>query len=357
MSVSFITGFPDFIAVTLARELLAEAVNNQVGLLVSGQHLAAWEEFRRLLPEAHRSRVRAFTGDVVSMDLGLSGDEYADISRTTNYIFHLAGAHWMGDDVEDAHARSVEGAAEVLRLALECARLERLSHFSTAFVSGDRTGVVLEEDLEAGQRFRNTYEETRFRSERLVRRHMDQLPISIFRPSIVVGDSRTGEIDRITGPYFLMNAIVNWPVDMPIPLPGRGDAPMNLVPVDFVVNAARLLTRDTRGAGRTFHLTDPNPLPARRVFELVARAAGRRAPRGKLPRRTIRRLLSLPGVRRGGGEQRHFLDYFDQVVIWRSVNTLNLLQGSAVQCPPFEAYVEVLVEQLRARGEGRPPAS
>ena len=354
MSVSFITGFPDFIAVTLARDLLSEHGDNRVGLLVPGQHLAAWEEFRRLLPDGHRTRVRAFTGDVVSMDLGLSGDEYADLGRTTNYIFHLAGAHWMGEDAEDAHARNVEGAAEVLRLAQECGQLERLSYFSTAFVSGNRTGVVLEEDLEAGQRFRNTYEETRFRAERLVRRHMDQLPISIFRPSIVVGHSRTGEIDRITGPYFLMNAIVNWPVDVPIPLPGRGDAPMNLVPVDFVVSAARLLTRDPRGAGRTFHLTDPNPLPARRVFELVARAAGRRAPRGKLPRRTIRRLLSLPGVRKSGEDQRHFLDYFDQVVIWRSVNTLSLLQGSTVQCPPFEAYVDMIVDQLRARGEGRP---
>lgn len=353
MRTSFITGFPNFMAVTMAREILAEHPKNQVGLLVQGKHLGAWEEFRRLLPEDHKPRVRAYTGDVVAMDLGLSGEEYAEIANDADYIFHLAGVYWMGADPQTAYRVNVEGTAEVLRLARECVRLRRFAYFSTAFVSGDRTGVVLEEDLEAGQKFRNSFEETRFRAERLVRRHLDQLPLSIFRPSIVVGHSVTGEIDRITGPYFLMNAIVNWPVDVPIPLPGRGDAPMNMVPVDYVVSAARLLTRDPRGEGRTFHLTDPNPLPARRVFELVARSAGRRAPRGQLPSRTVRRLLSLPGLKRGATDQRHFLEYFDQVVIWRSVNTLEMLSGSTVRCPPFENYVDVLVEQLRARGEGR----
>lgn len=353
MRTSFITGFPNFLAVTMAREVLAEHPKNQARLLVQGKHLGAWEEFRRLLPESHRKRAHAYTGDVVDMDLGLSGDEYAEIADTADYIFHLAGVYWMAADPQEAYRVNVEGTAEMLRLAKECTRLRRFAYFSTAFVSGDRTGVILEEDLEAGQKFRNAFEETRFRAERLVRRHLDQLPISIFRPSIVVGHSVTGEIDRITGPYFLMNAIVNWPVDVPIPLPGRGDAPMNLVPVDFVVSAARLLTGDPRSEGRTFHLTDPNPLPARRVFELVARAAGRRAPRGQLPSRTVRRLLSLPGLRRGATDQRHFLEYFDQVVIWRGVNTLNLLSGSTVQCPPFESYVDVLVDQLKARSEGR----
>ena len=353
MRHSFITGFPNFMAVTMAREILAEDPHNEVSLLVQGKHLAAWEEFRKLLPEAARDRVRAFTGDVIDMDLGLSGQEYGWLTENTDDVFHLAGVYWMAADPTDAYRVNVDGTAEALRFARECPKLRRFSYFSTAFVSGDRTGVVLEDDLEAGQRFRNAFEETRFRAERLVRRHLEKLPISIFRPSIVVGHSQTGEIDRITGPYFLMNAIVNWPVDVPIPLPGRGDAPMNLVPVDFVVRAARLISRDPRGEGITCHLTDPNPLPAKRVFELVARAAGRRAPRGQIPGRTMRRLLSLPGLRRGATDQRHFLEYFDQVVIWRSVNTLSLLQGTAVSCPTFESYVDVLVEQLRTRAERR----
>lgn len=353
MRTCFITGFPNFMAVTMARDILAEHPDNEVVLLVQGKHLAAWEEFRRLLPDAHRERVRAFVGDVVAMDLGLSGEEYSWLLDNAHYVFHLAGVYWMGADPADARRVNVDGTAEVLRLARECKDLRRFCYFSTAFVSGDRTGVVLEGELDAGQRFRNAFEETRFRAERLVRRHLGSLPVSIFRPSIVVGHSRTGEIDRISGPYFLMNAIVNWPVDVAIPLPGKGDAPMNLVPADYVVSAARLISRDPRGAGETFHLTDPNPLPARKVFSLVAKAAGRRPPRGKLPGRTVSRLLSLPGLKRGATDQRHFLEYFDQLVIWRSVNTLRLLQGATVSCPPFESYVDAIVRELRARGEGR----
>src|SRR6202012_1406752 len=138
----------------------------------------------------------------------------------------------------------------------------------TAQVSGQRSGVILEEELDTGQRFRNFYEETKFRAERMVRDAGRRLPVTVLRPGIIVGDSRTGEIDKVDGPYYLLVLIVSSPIAVDLPLPGRGSAPLNLVPVDFVVAAAVALPRDPRAAGGTFHLTDPAPFAARTVYEL-----------------------------------------------------------------------------------------
>ena len=96
-------------------------------------------------------------------------------------------------------------------------------HWSTAQVSGARSGVILEEELDCGQRFRNVYEETKFRAERMVRDAARRLPITILRPGIIVGDSKTGEIDKFDGPYYLLVLIVSSPIDVHLPLPGRGN--------------------------------------------------------------------------------------------------------------------------------------
>ena len=89
-------------------------------------------------------------------------------------------------------------------------------------MSGSRAGVVLEEELDDGQRFHNVYEETKFRAERLVQDAARTLPVTILRPGVIVGDSRTGEIDKFDGPYYLIVLIVASPLDVHLPLPGRG---------------------------------------------------------------------------------------------------------------------------------------
>jgi nucleoside-diphosphate-sugar epimerase len=143
-------------------------------------------------------------------------------------------------------------------------------------------GVIAEDELDAGQGFRNAWEETKFQAEG-VARAVPSLPVTVLRPSTVVGDSRTGEIDRFEGPYSLGILLVASPLVVPLPLPGDGVAPLNVVPVDFVVRAAAHLARDARSAGRTFHLVDPNPMSARRVYELIAERANRRIPASPSP--------------------------------------------------------------------------
>ena len=216
-------------------------------------------------------------------------------------------------------------------------------------MAGDRDGLVLEGELKAAQRFRNVVEETRGRGERMLRAAMDRVPIAVLRPAIVVGDSTTGEIDRFDGPYLLFVLILTAPPDLAIPLPGRGDAPLPLVPVDFVARAACQIGRDPRARGRTFHLVDPSPLPARRVFELVAQTGGKKSPRGFIPANVARALLRAPGLERFAQSPRGLLQTLGTDVTFDATNTDDILRGTDIRCPPLESYIGRLVEYVQLR--------
>jgi len=178
---------------------------------------------------------------------------------------------------------------------------------------------------------------------------MARVPIVVVRPSIVVGDSQTGEIDRFDGVYLLILLIVTSPPDFALPLPGRGDAPLNIVPIDYVARAELAIGRDPRAVGGTYHIVDPAALTVRRVFELVARAGGRRMPRGFIPANLTKALLRTPGLERFAKSPRALLDTLGTPVTYGSANADALLAGTGIRCPPFETYVEQLVGYVQLR--------
>jgi nucleoside-diphosphate-sugar epimerase len=245
---------------------------------------------------------------------------------------------------------NVGGAQEAIEFARSCRRLDCLIFHSTATVSGDRTGIVREDELNAGQSFRNVVEETKARAEKVMRAAMTSLPIAVLRPATIVGDSVTGAVDRFHGPYLLVLLVVTSPPDFALPLPGRGDEPLNMVPIDWVARAAVAIGRDARARGRTFHLVDPHPLPARRVLELVARAGGRRGPRVSIPANLAKVLLRTPGLDRIAKTPRAFLETLTTPVTYDARNADDLLASLGLPgCPPLETYVERLVEYVQER--------
>jgi nucleoside-diphosphate-sugar epimerase len=251
---------------------------------------------------------------------------------------------------------NVEGTRNVLEMAQDMKRLVRFNHMSTCYVSGDRPGVIEEEDLWLGQRFRNAYEATKFEAEVLARRAMADLPVSIYRPCAVLGDSRTGEIDRFEGPYYVAFLIVMSPLAVPLPLPGDGRAPLNAVPVDFAVDAIASIADNPRGIGRTFHIVDPHPMSARRVYEMIAERTGRRLPRMSLSYQLADRLMSLPGIERLFRAERQALAYVNHLAIYNCRNTLEALDGTGIRCPPLPAYLDNLIGYVREHYRKRQPA-
>lgn len=343
---SLVTGFPKLLSRRLATALFHRP-GARVSLLVRERDA---EEARAFAAELDpgKGRAEVLVGDVANLHLGLSTAEYGALSDNATEIVHAAELSQLGAPKDDLWRVNVEGTRAVLELASDCRRLRRLTHVSTVFVAGDRKGVVAEDELALGQSFRNDYERTRFEAEVLVRRAMSELPCTILRPSIVVGDSRTGEIDRFEGPYSIAILLVTSPVSVPVPLPGDGVAPLHVVPIDFVAAAGAALHQDPRAAGRTFQLVDPNPSSARRVWELVAQRTGRKLPRLSLSYRLTDALLKLPGIERLTRDQRAAIAYVNQLTFFSSRNTVELLEGTGVGCPHIESYLDSLIEYVRA---------
>jgi thioester reductase-like protein len=356
-----VTGFPKLLASRLAAALLARP-EARLSLLSREQDAEEARAFAAALDPEGGKRVQVLVGEVANLHLGLSTGEYRALSHDATDIFHAAELSQLSAPKGELWRVNVEGTRAVIELASDCRKLRRFTHVSTVFVAGDRTGVVAEDELALGQAFRNEYERTRFEAELLVRRAMGELPCSVLRPGIVVGDSRTGEIDRFEGPYSIAILLVTSPVSVPVPLPGDGCAPLNVVPIDFVVAAGAAIHHDPRAVGRTFQIVDPNPPSTRRVWELVAQRTGRKLPRISLGYRLTDALLKLPGLERVTREQRTAIAYVNQLTFFTSRNTLELLDGTGIRCPHIESYLDLLIEYVRTEyrkrdGERETPAA
>lgn len=348
--VVLLTGFPGFAARKMCEEIVAGSERTLVYAVVPGTQAEAATEALDALPLEQRGRVQLLEGDPSAMDLGLSGAEFSSLAAEVDRIHHLTPVTYFAAERKAAERANGAGTREILELASACRSLRMLVFHSSAHVSGDRTGLVLEEELEKGQQFRNPAEETLARAERRMRQAMAKLPICVVRPTMIVGDSRTGEVDRHDGPYFLFLLIVTSPPDLPLPMPGRLDTVLHIVPVDYVVRAARTIGLSARAAGRTFHVGDPAPLTVRRVFELVAAAGGRRARAlpGFLPANLTKALLRTPVLDRLAKSPRAFLETVATPVTYGFANTTEVLADTDVRCPPFESYVESMVEHVQS---------
>jgi len=351
-----VTGFPAFTAKRMIGKLLSSDATAQVKVLARDKFASDARAFLARMPGGDRATV--VVGDVCDMDLGLSSAEYHALTADLTTIHHLAAIYYQGVDAATARRVNVTGTRGVVELARDCGRLRRLVHWSTVQVSGKRRGVVMEDELDEGQGFHNAYEETKFDAERIARDAMRHVPVTVIRPGVIVGDTHDGEIDKFDGPYYLMVLIATNALQVHLPLPGRGTAPMHLVPIDFVIDAAYALSVDPRAAGGTFHLTDPNPLPARRLYEMVAEHSNTASPRGFIPGRLVRNLLRTPGIERLARGPLSFLDSFDHQVFYNTRAAQELLGGTGITCPPFDRYVDKLVKYVRdVHAQKRPPTS
>ena len=128
---------------------------------------------------------------------------------------------------------------------------------------------------------------------------------------------------------------------------------MNLVPIDYVVQAAHHIGMSSQAIGKTFHIADPKPLTVRQVFQLVAQSGGRRLPQGFIPSRLTKALLRTPGVSLVSKSPRAFIDTITTPVRYDTRNTDDVLSGSQIHCPPFESYVDALVSAVKNRVQER----
>jgi nucleoside-diphosphate-sugar epimerase len=209
---------------------------------------------------------------------------------------------------------------------------------------------VYEHELTLGQDFKNHYESTKFQAEVWVRQELDRVPTTIYRPAIVVGDSRSGETQKFDGPYYLLR-VISWCErrGMPIPQLGRSGAPFNVVPVDFVLDAMLAGASEPAATGQTFHLVDPEPVTAAELLAILAEAYAGRAPSYRLPATLVAEALRVPVVRGAfGGAPRESIRYLNHPVRFDVRRAADVLGGAAgLRVPRFAEYASSLVRFFR----------
>ena len=262
MKTILLTGANGFIATQIARELLANEEATILALVRANDAASAQAKLTREwwdypeLTNALGTRIQANGGDVCQPNLGLDKQQYAGIIEKTTHIINTV-ADWRLISLSELRKTNVQGTANVIALAKDANKhhgLERFSHISTAYVAGAATGTVTENQLTDQYGFFTDYERSKYEGEQLVQAAKTELPISIFRPSMVVGNSNTGAIKTFNTFYFPLRLYLTGKLRF---IPVGRQLRINVVPVDYVSKTVAQLTFEPKAEGQTFHVVAP----------------------------------------------------------------------------------------------------
>ncbi|HET7929459.1 MAG TPA: AMP-binding protein, partial [Actinomycetota bacterium] len=345
--VVLLTGGTGFVGTEVALRLLERPDVEIVSLVPAPTDAAALRVSERewwhrpALRAELGGRIRAIAGDVARPGLGVDHLTYAALRDRVTHIVHAAADLRFDASVDELRRVNVDGVAHVLDLAWAARRLRRVLHVSTAYVAGRRRGSISEDDLSDAFGFSSPYERTKFDAERLVHAAASGLPVTIVRPAMIVGDSRTGEIKTFNTFYAPLRLLLSGRLRI---VPARRGLRVNIVPVDYVADAIVRLMFDPAAEGSTFHLTTPTEqLPtAGDVVDFARRWASEHLG-VRLPPPVF-----LPiGARAAGRTGRVLAPYFRERRSFRRDRADEVL-GSTVPDPA--TYLPTLLEHAAAHG-------
>ena len=275
-----------------------------------------------------------------------------DLPPDAREIYHLAAIYDLSVARDLAMRVNVEGTRNMLDYAERCSTLQRFHYVSTCYVSGRYNGVFREDDLDRGQSFNNHYEETKFLAEVEVRKRSG-LPVTIYRPAVVVGNSKTGETQKFDGPYYVIQWLVRQPRIAVLPVVGRpAKYTFNQVPSDFVIDAIDELS--ARGESKCYQIADPAPLTVDETIDVIARATRRRVIRIPMPLSIAKLSIDyVPGVYRLMRIPSDAINYFIHPTTY---DTTNLRLDLGRTPPRFTDYADRLVRFFETHRDVRSTA-
>ena len=346
----FVTGGTGFIGQNLISLLLKR--RGTIYVLVRKNSM---EKLERLQTRwgAAAGKIVPVTGDLTKPFMGVSPAQRKELAGKVDHVFHLAAIYDLKADAEAQEATNIKGTHNAIRLA-EAVKARRFHHVSSIAAAGLYPGTFTEDMFDEAIGLENPYFRTKHDSEGLVRKEC-KIPWRIYRPGIVVGDSETGEIDKIDGPYYFFKLIQKMRQALPawVPTIGLEGGRLNIVPVDYVVKALDHLAHKRGQDGKCFHLTDPKPLRIGEVLNLFAEAA--HAP--QMSMRVDARLFNyIPGVVKQGlymlppvrriyrevmsslGMPPDVLKFINYPTKFDSRETQKLLKGSGITVPRLDDY-------------------
>lgn len=344
MKTHFFTGFPGFIASELIKELIRLRKAEKLYMLVQAEQVDLAERKAASLMEELGVNIpfKLLVGDITKPNLALNQQVLDELNDEVLTVWHLAAVYDLAVKAEIAWNVNVEGTRQVNDFVKNHPSITRYLYFSTAYVAGKREGLLLETELNRPYSFKNHYEETKFEAELLVEEIKAAVPVTIIRPGIVRGHSQTGETIKFDGPYFFMNMInrLKWlPI---IPYVGKTNACINVVPIDYIINATVYLANEAKAVGQTIHLTDPSPHPIEKVYEAMVVELTGKKPIGRLPRKLAEIGLSSIRLQRRLGVEAETMDYLIWNASFDTTIAQDLLADSEIKCADFLASIPVM---------------
>ena len=358
----FVTGASGFIGKRLVKKILARA-NTTVYFLSRAtgakgdKQRAALMEYWGLDAAASHPRAIPVMGDLTQESLGVAAADKKKLSGKIDHFVHLAAIYDLKATAEEQQAGNIDGTRHAVQFA-NAVKAAKFHHVSSIAAAGLYEGVWREDMFDEAENLDHPYFATKHDSEGIARKECE-MPWRVYRPGLVVGDSKSGEMDKIDGPYYFFKLIQKMRKYLPSWMPAIGieGGRINIVPVDFVVEAMDHIMHMEKGDGKAFHLTDPNPHRVGDVLNIFCKAA--HAPRmeirinaalfGFIPRGIKKSVMSLTPARRIRNavmkdlalpeEMMQFVNYptrFD------SRETERALKGTGIGCPNLETYAWVL---------------
>ena len=351
----FVTGATGFIGKRLVRALLARrgAVVHFLVRPGSEGKLAALYDYWGLA-KGSRARAVAVTGDLTQGRLGVAAEDIKALKGQIDHLYHLAAVYDLEADAASQVAVNVDGTRHMVEFARAIAA-GHVHHVSSIAAAGMYEGVFREDMFEEAEGLEHPYFMTKHESEKIVRTECRQ-PWTVYRPAAVVGDSTTGEMDKVDGPYYFFKLIQRMRQILPpwMPSVGLEGGRINIVPVDFVVEALMHISHQAgRASGQCYHLVDPEGHRVGDVLDIFSRAA--HAPKmnlfinaalfGFVPKSVKKGLLALAPVRRIRNAVMKDLGVPDDVLMLVNYptrfdrrNTDAALKGSGIECPNLNDY-------------------
>lgn len=357
-----LTGATGFVGRRLSERLARDG--HEVTVLVREASLKGFETWLSGVRRSNEDcwkRILVATGDIRRPGLFDQQKLRTRNAAEARRIFHCAAATHLAVDPGSAEAVNVEGTANVLDFAREAKQLERLVYFSAAAVAGDHEGRFDEDMLGEGQGFYNHYASSKLRAEERVRETMGELPLTVLRPSHIVGDSRDGSVEKVDGVYHLFLLLIRL-AKLPRPLrvlpvaPGGAVARIDMVPIDFVIDAAVASAAAESALGKTLQLADPETMTVGELARDLSRRLGIRGPWLNLRGRPLAMLLRERNVS-------VLRDLVDQVIClppeladglahrasYDTTTADRVLRPLGLSPPPVTEYLDTLLDYTQKR--------
>jgi len=347
----FVTGATGFIGKRLVKKLLARRGSTVYFLLR--------EESRDKLPDllsfwgASKTRAIPVFGDLTAKKLGVAADEIKKLKGQIDHVYHLAAVYDLKADEESQVKVNIEGTRALVEFA-QAIDAGHVHHVSSIAAAGLYEGVFREDMFDEAEGLDHPYFMTKHESEKIVRKECKK-PWTVYRPAMVVGDSTTGEMDKVDGPYYFFKPIQRLRQILPpwMPAIGLEGGRVNIVPVDFIVDALDHISHQQKKSGGCFHLVDPVGYRVGDVLDIFSRAA--HAPKmnlfinaallGFIPKSVKKGLMALAPVRRirnavmkDMGLPDDMFTFINYPTRFDCRETEAALKGSGIACPNLKDY-------------------